>query len=140
MSALKMLAAKNNWDLSSKKNNVSTILHMSDAHYRVHTLTLDTLSCTGQVSLYTVEESQSLCFRVEFEMEIPAQRAFILLSDLSRRHEWDQHYTWDTIHTTVLLATVQTHLITNWPRKARDKCHANSLKINKCNANFFKSK
>ncbi|KAF4117040.1 hypothetical protein G5714_001593 [Onychostoma macrolepis] len=66
VSALKMLAAKNNWDLSSKKNNVS---------------------------LYTVEESQSLCFRVEFEMEIPAQRAFILLSDLSRRHEWDQHYT-----------------------------------------------
>ncbi|XP_043114700.1 acyl-coenzyme A thioesterase 11 [Puntigrus tetrazona] len=66
VSALKMLAAKNNWDLSSKKNNVS---------------------------LYTVEESQSLCFRVEFEMEIPAQRAFILLSDLCRRHEWDQHYT-----------------------------------------------
>uniref|UniRef100_A0A8C2AXX6 Acyl-coenzyme A thioesterase 11 n=2 Tax=Cyprinus carpio TaxID=7962 RepID=A0A8C2AXX6_CYPCA len=66
VSALKMLAAKNNWDLSSKKN---------------------------KVSLYTVEESQSLCFRVEFEMEIPAQRAFILLSDLSRRHEWDQHYT-----------------------------------------------
>ncbi|KAK2901193.1 hypothetical protein Q8A67_009308 [Cirrhinus molitorella] len=66
VSALKMLAAKNNWDLSSKKNNVS---------------------------LYTMEESQSLCFRVEFEMEIPAQRAFILLSDLGRRHEWDQHYT-----------------------------------------------
>ncbi|XP_050987892.1 LOW QUALITY PROTEIN: acyl-coenzyme A thioesterase 11 [Labeo rohita] len=66
VSALKMLAAKNNWDLSSKKNNVS---------------------------LYTLEESQYLCFRVEFEMEIPAQRAFILLSDLSRRHEWDQHYT-----------------------------------------------
>ncbi|XP_073705043.1 acyl-coenzyme A thioesterase 11 [Garra rufa] len=66
VSALKMLAAKNNWDLSSKKNDVS---------------------------LFTVEESQNLCFRVEFEMEIPAQRAFILLSDLSRRHEWDQHYT-----------------------------------------------
>uniref|UniRef100_A0A673FNR3 HotDog ACOT-type domain-containing protein n=1 Tax=Sinocyclocheilus rhinocerous TaxID=307959 RepID=A0A673FNR3_9TELE len=65
VSALKMLAAKNNWDLF--------------AYYRV--------------SLYTVEESQSLCFRVEFEMEIPAQRAFILLSDISRRHEWDQHYT-----------------------------------------------
>uniref|UniRef100_A0A8C1P3A1 Acyl-CoA thioesterase 11a n=2 Tax=Cyprinus carpio TaxID=7962 RepID=A0A8C1P3A1_CYPCA len=63
VSALKMLAAKNNWDLI--------------AHYRFHTLTLDTF----------------LCFRVEFEMEIPAQRAFILLSDLSRRHEWDQHYT-----------------------------------------------
>lgn len=64
--ALKMLAAKNNWDLISKKN---------------------------RVSLYTVEESQSLCFKVEAEMEIPAQRAFTLLSDLSRRQEWDEHYT-----------------------------------------------
>ncbi|XP_067218096.1 acyl-coenzyme A thioesterase 11 isoform X1 [Chanodichthys erythropterus] len=67
VSALKMLAAKNNWELSSKKSH--------------------------QVRLYTVEESQSLCFRVEFEMEIPAQRAFTLLSDLNRRQEWDQHYT-----------------------------------------------
>ncbi|CAM4594586.1 hypothetical protein PO909_030616 [Leuciscus waleckii] len=66
VSALKMLAAKNNWELSSKK-----------AH----------------VSLYTVEESQSLCFRVEFEMDVPAQRAFTLLSDICRRQEWDEHYT-----------------------------------------------
>ncbi len=89
------------------------------------------------MSLYTVEESQSLCFRVEFEMEIPAQRAFILLSDVSRRHEWDQHYTWDTLHTTVLLATIQTLLITNGIGEARDKYHAYSLKINKCDANFL---
>ncbi|XP_039532031.1 acyl-coenzyme A thioesterase 11 [Pimephales promelas] len=66
VSALKMLAAKINWELSSKK---------------------------GHVSLYTVEESQSLCFRVEFEMDVPAQRAFTLLSDISRRQEWDEHYT-----------------------------------------------
>ncbi|XP_051556949.1 acyl-coenzyme A thioesterase 11-like isoform X2 [Myxocyprinus asiaticus] len=66
VSALKMLAAKNSWVLSSKKN---------------------------LVSLYTVEESQSLCFRVESEVDVPAHRAFTLVSDLSRRHEWDQHYT-----------------------------------------------
>ncbi|XP_051554378.1 acyl-coenzyme A thioesterase 11-like isoform X2 [Myxocyprinus asiaticus] len=66
VSALKMLAAKTNWVLSSKKKHVS---------------------------LYTVEESQSLCFRVESEVDVPAHRAFTLVSDLSRRHEWDQHYT-----------------------------------------------
>ncbi|KAA0719014.1 Acyl-coenzyme A thioesterase 11 [Triplophysa tibetana] len=66
VSALKMLAAKNNWVLSSKKNHVS---------------------------LYTVEENQSLCFRVESEVDVPAHRACTLVSDLSRRQEWDQHYT-----------------------------------------------
>lgn len=66
VSALKMIAAKNNWVLSSKKNNVS---------------------------LYTVEENQSLCFRVEFEVDVPAHRAFTLVSDLRQRQEWDQHYT-----------------------------------------------
>ncbi|KAI7810158.1 Acyl-CoA thioesterase 11 [Triplophysa rosa] len=66
VSALKMLAAKNNWVLTSKKNHVS---------------------------LYTVEENQSLCFRVESEVDVPAHRAFTLVSDLSRRQEWDQHYT-----------------------------------------------
>ncbi|TRY87547.1 hypothetical protein DNTS_007097 [Danionella cerebrum] len=68
VSALKMLQAKNNWNLISKKN---------------------------RVALYTVEESQSLCFRVELDIEIPAQRAFTLLSDLNRRQEWDLHYTVD---------------------------------------------
>ncbi|GAA6083883.1 acyl-coenzyme A thioesterase 11 isoform X1 [Tachysurus ichikawai] len=63
--ALKMLAARNNWVLSSKKN---------------------------KVSLYTLEENQSLCVRVESEVNVPAERAFLLLSDLSRRAEWDKHY------------------------------------------------
>ncbi|XP_030631747.1 acyl-coenzyme A thioesterase 11 [Chanos chanos] len=64
--ALKMLAARPNWVLNSEKNNVS---------------------------LYTLEENQFLCFRVENEVEVPAHRAFLLLSDLGRRQEWDQHYT-----------------------------------------------
>ncbi|XP_072525518.1 acyl-coenzyme A thioesterase 11 [Salminus brasiliensis] len=63
--ALKMLAAKNKWVLSSKKNNVK---------------------------LYTLEENQTLSFRVESEVNVPAARAFLLLSDLSRRPEWDKNY------------------------------------------------
>lgn len=91
VSALKMLAAKNNWVLASKKNHVSTT-SISSVRILVHTIIV--LLCIGQVSLYTVEENQSLCFRVEFEIDVPAHRAFTLVSDLSRRQEWDQHYTY----------------------------------------------
>ncbi|KAI4894698.1 hypothetical protein NFI96_004118 [Prochilodus magdalenae] len=63
--ALKMLAARNKWALSSKKNNVK---------------------------LYTLEENQTLSFRVEAEVKVPAARAFLLLSDLNCRPEWDKHY------------------------------------------------
>lgn len=41
VSALKMLAAKNNWELSSKKNHVSATLHMSVLHYKVYSVTSD---------------------------------------------------------------------------------------------------
>ncbi|XP_028834183.1 acyl-coenzyme A thioesterase 11 isoform X3 [Denticeps clupeoides] len=47
---------------------------------------------SNQVTLYTKEENRFLCFRIESEMEVPAERAFLLLSDLSRRQEWDKHY------------------------------------------------
>ncbi|KAI1889246.1 hypothetical protein AGOR_G00177170 [Albula goreensis] len=65
VSALKLLAAKNNWILNSEKN---------------------------KVNLYTLEENQVLCFKVETQVDVPAERAFVLLSDLRRRQEWDMHY------------------------------------------------
>ncbi|XP_030640033.1 acyl-coenzyme A thioesterase 11b [Chanos chanos] len=65
VSALKMLAAKTNWVLSSEKN---------------------------KVSLYTLEENHMLCFKVENHISVPAEQVFLLLSDLRRRQEWDQHY------------------------------------------------
>ena len=45
-----------------------------------------------QVSLYTLEENQVLCFKVEMKVNIPADQTFHLLSDLRRRQEWDRHY------------------------------------------------
>ncbi|XP_048844646.1 acyl-coenzyme A thioesterase 11 isoform X2 [Brienomyrus brachyistius] len=65
VSALKMLTARNNWVLNTEKN---------------------------QVNLYTLEENQVLCFRVETTVDVPAGRVFLLLSDLSRRPDWDSHY------------------------------------------------
>ncbi|CAB1314256.1 unnamed protein product [Coregonus sp. 'balchen'] len=49
---------------------------------------------SNQVSLYTLEENQILCFKVETHVTVPAEQAFHLLSDLRRRHEWDRHYQW----------------------------------------------
>ncbi|XP_067086383.1 acyl-coenzyme A thioesterase 11b isoform X1 [Osmerus mordax] len=65
VSALKLLAARNNWMLSSEKN---------------------------KVSLYTLEENHVLCFKIETHVNVPAEQTFHLLSDLSKRHKWDKHY------------------------------------------------
>uniref|UniRef100_A0A3P9A6P7 Acyl-coenzyme A thioesterase 11 n=1 Tax=Esox lucius TaxID=8010 RepID=A0A3P9A6P7_ESOLU len=65
VSALKIMAARGNWMLSTEKN---------------------------KVSLYTLEEDQMLCFKVETTVNVPAEQVFQLLSDLRRRHEWDRHY------------------------------------------------
>ncbi|XP_034038579.1 acyl-coenzyme A thioesterase 11-like isoform X2 [Thalassophryne amazonica] len=65
VSALKMLAARNKWRLTSEKD---------------------------EVHLYTLEEKSTLSFRVEAEVDVPANRAFCLLSDLRNRTNWDKHY------------------------------------------------
>ncbi|XP_069367199.1 acyl-coenzyme A thioesterase 11-like isoform X3 [Paralichthys olivaceus] len=65
VSALKMLTARNNWRLSTEKD---------------------------KVRLYTLEEKSMLSFRVESEVDVPAQRAFCLLAELSDRPSWDKHY------------------------------------------------
>ncbi|NXJ88567.1 ACO11 thioesterase, partial [Corythaixoides concolor] len=65
VSALKMLVAKANWALAREKE---------------------------KVRMYTLEEDKFLSFRIEMSVHIAASRAFSLLSDLRRRHEWDRHY------------------------------------------------
>uniref|UniRef100_A0AAQ5Z4Z4 Acyl-coenzyme A thioesterase 11 n=1 Tax=Amphiprion ocellaris TaxID=80972 RepID=A0AAQ5Z4Z4_AMPOC len=65
VSALKMLSARNNWRLSSEKD---------------------------MVRLYTLEHKSMLSFRVQAEVDVPADRAFCLLSELSDRPSWDTHY------------------------------------------------
>ncbi|KAF7645764.1 hypothetical protein LDENG_00198580, partial [Lucifuga dentata] len=65
VSALRMLAARNTWLLSSEKD---------------------------QVRLYTLEQKSTLSFRVEAEVKVHADRAFMLLSELRHRTRWDTHY------------------------------------------------
>ncbi|KAG7526352.1 hypothetical protein JOB18_039246 [Solea senegalensis] len=65
VSALKMLAARNKWRLSSEKD---------------------------KVRLYTLEQKSTLSFRVEAEVDVPAHTAFRLLAELSNRPSWDTHY------------------------------------------------
>ncbi|XP_054646789.1 acyl-coenzyme A thioesterase 11b isoform X2 [Dunckerocampus dactyliophorus] len=65
VSALKLMDTRNNWVLTSEKN---------------------------KVRLYTLEENQTLCFKVEMYVSVSAEQTFHLLSDLRRRKEWDRHY------------------------------------------------
>lgn len=65
VSALKLMDARNSWVLTSEKN---------------------------KVRLYTQEENQRLLFKVEMHVGIPAAQTFHLLSDMTRRKQWDQHY------------------------------------------------
>ncbi|XP_048394826.2 acyl-coenzyme A thioesterase 11 isoform X3 [Stegostoma tigrinum] len=65
ISALKMLAAKQNW----------------------------VLNCThNKAKLFTLEEGQFLSFKAEMSVSVNVKQVFMLLSDMSRRHEWDTHY------------------------------------------------
>uniref|UniRef100_A0A8D1TL27 Acyl-coenzyme A thioesterase 11 n=1 Tax=Sus scrofa TaxID=9823 RepID=A0A8D1TL27_PIG len=66
VSSLKMLVAKDNWVLSSEINQV----------FRV----------------YTLEDDKFLSFHMEMLVQVDAAQAFLLLSDLRRRAEWDKHY------------------------------------------------
>ncbi|XP_015248607.1 PREDICTED: acyl-coenzyme A thioesterase 11-like [Cyprinodon variegatus] len=65
VSALKMLAARKNWRLSTERD---------------------------KVRLYTLEQKSMLSIRVEAEVDVPANRAFCLLAELSNRTSWDTHY------------------------------------------------
>nr|KAF6503657.1 acyl-CoA thioesterase 11 [Rousettus aegyptiacus] len=65
VSSLKMLVAKDNWVLSSEIN---------------------------QVRLYTLEDDKYLSFHMEMLVHVDTAQAFLLLSDLRRRPEWDKHY------------------------------------------------
>ncbi|KAG9471809.1 hypothetical protein GDO78_022664 [Eleutherodactylus coqui] len=65
VSALKMLVSKTDWVLASEIN---------------------------KVHLYTLEDGKFLSFKVEITVSIDARQTFNLLSDMSRRSEWDRYY------------------------------------------------
>ncbi|XP_033007940.1 acyl-coenzyme A thioesterase 11 isoform X2 [Lacerta agilis] len=65
VTALKTLVAKANWVLTSERD---------------------------KVKMYTLEEDKFLSIRIEMTICIDAMQAFLLLSDLRHRHEWDNHY------------------------------------------------
>lgn len=65
VSALKILAAKQNWVLNCMQN---------------------------KAKLSTLEEDHLLFFKAEMIVSVNVKQVFVLLSDMSRRHEWDTHY------------------------------------------------
>lgn len=51
----------------------------------------DSWSVLPKVKIYMLEEDKFLSIRIEMTICIDAKQAFVLLSDMSRRHEWDEH-------------------------------------------------
>nr|XP_016774472.2 acyl-coenzyme A thioesterase 11 isoform X5 [Pan troglodytes] len=47
---------------------------------------------SNQVRLYTLEDDKFLSFHMEMVVHVDAAQAFLLLSDLRQRPEWDKHY------------------------------------------------
>ncbi|XP_068949610.1 acyl-coenzyme A thioesterase 11-like isoform X3 [Petaurus breviceps papuanus] len=47
---------------------------------------------SNQIKLYTLEDNKFLSFHLEMTVYIDTAQAFLLLSDLGRRPEWDKHY------------------------------------------------
>lgn len=45
-----------------------------------------------QFRVYTLEDDKFLSFHMEMLVQVDAAQAFLLLSDLRRRAEWDKHY------------------------------------------------
>lgn len=48
--------------------------------------------CPVQIRLYTLEDDKYLSFHMEMLVHVDTAQAFLLLSDLRRRPEWDKHY------------------------------------------------
>uniref|UniRef100_A0A8C9HKJ0 Acyl-CoA thioesterase 11 n=1 Tax=Piliocolobus tephrosceles TaxID=591936 RepID=A0A8C9HKJ0_9PRIM len=94
VSSLRMLVAKDNWVLSSEIN---------------------------QVRLYTLEDDKFLSFHMEMVVHVDAAQAFLLLSDLRRRPEWDKHYR-DPYVIALRSVTLPTHQETPEYRRGETLC------------------
>ncbi|XP_044527770.1 acyl-coenzyme A thioesterase 11-like [Gracilinanus agilis] len=46
----------------------------------------------NKIKLYTLEDDKFLSFHMEMTVHTDTTQAFLLLSDLRRRPEWDKHY------------------------------------------------
>lgn len=45
-----------------------------------------------QIKIWTHEEGDVLSLKIEMQVEVPSQRAFLLLSDFTLRQQWDKHF------------------------------------------------
>ncbi|XP_063511498.1 acyl-coenzyme A thioesterase 11 isoform X4 [Pongo pygmaeus] len=94
VSSLKMLVAKDNWVLSSE---------------------------ISQVRLYTLEDDKFLSFHMEMVVHVDAAQAFLLLSDLRQRPQWDKHYR-DPYVIALRSVTLPTHRETPEYRRGETLC------------------
>ncbi|XP_067172732.1 acetyl-coenzyme A thioesterase isoform X2 [Apteryx mantelli] len=67
-------------------SNIATLTHLAAKPGWEITSTLD------DIKIWTHEEGDVLSFKVEMQVKIPSDLAFSLLSDFTRRQQWDKYY------------------------------------------------
>uniref|UniRef100_A0A8C4RBE4 Acyl-CoA thioesterase 11a n=2 Tax=Eptatretus burgeri TaxID=7764 RepID=A0A8C4RBE4_EPTBU len=78
------------WETSNQAylsyNNVSALTSLAGCGGWEH------VSTKNGITLWSIEDGIFLSFRIQMEATVPAEQAFLLLSDLHNRHLWDKHY------------------------------------------------
>ncbi|XP_063996362.1 acetyl-coenzyme A thioesterase isoform X3 [Pogoniulus pusillus] len=52
----------------------------------------DVTSMLDDIKIWTHEEGDVLSLKIEMQVKVPSQRAFLLLSDFTLRQQWDKHF------------------------------------------------
>ncbi|KAM8792923.1 acetyl-coenzyme A thioesterase [Eudromia elegans] len=78
------------WERSNQAylsySNIATLTHLAAKPGWEITSTLD------NIKIWTHEEGNVLSLKVEMQVKVPSDAAFSLLSDFTRRQQWDKHY------------------------------------------------
>ncbi|NWY02697.1 ACO12 thioesterase, partial [Nothoprocta ornata] len=78
------------WETSNQAylsySNIATLAHLAAKPGWEITRTLD------NIKIWTHEEGDVLSLKVEMQVKVPSDVAFSLLSDFTRRQQWDKHY------------------------------------------------
>uniref|UniRef100_UPI00358FBB85 acyl-coenzyme A thioesterase 11 isoform X2 n=1 Tax=Myxine glutinosa TaxID=7769 RepID=UPI00358FBB85 len=78
------------WETSNQAylsyNNVSALTSLAGRGGWEH------VSSKNGITLWNIEDGIFFSFRIQMEAAVPPEQAFLLLSDLDKRHLWDKHY------------------------------------------------
>ncbi|NXF86647.1 ACO12 thioesterase, partial [Eubucco bourcierii] len=90
MMSAKEVKPSDPWERSNQAyvsySNIAALTHLAAKRGWNATSTLD------DIKIWTHEEGDVLSLKIEMQVKVPSQRAFLLLSDFTLRQQWDKHF------------------------------------------------